>query len=268
MLLTSVVIIIREVLEAALLISILLSMCRQLGVSQAWFKWGVLAGLLGSVGYGQQMGNISSAMGGVGQELSDAGIQLLIYLCLLYSCQQLVFYLNRRQSLNSILFVAMAVAIALAVIREGSEIYIYLSAFQGNQESRLGLYSGAVIGLGIGFSFCALFYYWLLSFSPRRAVFFGSMLLTLVAGGMILQGCKMLIQADYLPDGQAWDSSGFLPEDGLPGQLLYAMAGYEATPAPAQVAIYVFAIAVMLATLTLRYRAGINAASPTKPDEQ
>ena len=133
MLLTSVVIIIREVLEAALLISILLSMCRQLGVSQAWFKWGVLAGLLGSVGYGQQMGNISSAMGGVGQELSDAGIQLLIYLCLLYSCHQLVFHLNRLQSLYIIFYVAKAVAIVLPVIRLGLGRFIYLSAFQGHQ---------------------------------------------------------------------------------------------------------------------------------------
>ncbi|WP_373081358.1 FTR1 family protein [Zhongshania sp.] len=267
MLLTSVVIIIREVLEAALLVSILLSMCRQLGISQTWFKWAVLAGLLGSVLYGQQMGSISSALGGVGQELSDAGIQILIYLCLLYSCQKLVFYFKHRQGLNRLLFIAMAAAIALAVIREGSEIYIYLSAFQGREESRLGLYSGSVIGLGIGFSFCALFYYWLLSFSPRRALFFGSVLLSLVAAGMILQGGKMLIQADYLPDGQAWDTSGFLPEDGLPGQLLYAMVGYEATPAPAQVAMYILAIAIMLITLTLRYKAGARAEMQWRRDE-
>ena len=268
MLLTSVVIIIREVLEAALLISILLSMCRQLGISQQWFKWGLLAGLLGSVVYGHQMGQISSAMDGVGQELSDASIQVLIYLFLLYSCQKLVFHFHHRQELHVTLFVAMAAAIALAVIREGSEIYIYLSAFQGNEESRLGLYSGSVIGLGIGFSFCALFYYWLLSFSPRRALFFGSILLTLVAGGMILQGGKMLIQADYLPDGQAWDSSGFLPEDGLPGQLLYAMVGYEASPAPAQVALYVLSISIMLFTLTLRYRAGMRATPLVNTDEK
>lgn len=258
MLLTSVVIVIREVLEAALLVSILLSMCRQLGLSQAWFKWGLLAGLLGSVVYGRQMATISSAMDGVGQELSDAGIQILIYLCLLYCCQKLVFLYHSRQQAPPVLYVAMATAIALAVIREGSEIYIYLSAFQGKQESRLGLYSGSAIGFGIGFSFCALFYYWLLSFKPRRAVVLGSVLLSLVAGGMILQGGKMLIQADYLPDGQLWDSSAFLPEDGLLGQLLYAMVGYEASPAPVQVAIYLLSLSLMLLALFLRYRAGAS----------
>ncbi|WP_373088035.1 response regulator [Zhongshania sp.] len=81
-----------------------------------------------------------------------------------------------------------------------------------------------------------------------------------IDGLSLLQALRK-IQADYLPDGQVWDSGSFLPEDGLPGQLLDAMLGYEATPAPAQVAIYVFAIMVKLATLTLRYRAGITAAS-------
>jgi high-affinity iron transporter len=261
MLLTSVVIIIREVLEAALLVSIFLSMCRQLGFSQAWFKWGLLAGLLGSVWYGSQMATISSAMDGVGQELSDAGIQILIYFCLLFSCQKLVFLFHRRQQATTGLFFAMAAAIALAVIREGSEIYIYLSAFQGKQESRLGLYSGSVIGFGIGLSFCALFYYCLLSYTPRRALVIGSVLLSLVAGGMIMQGVKMLIQADYLPDGQLWDTSGVIPEDGLTGQLLYAMVGYEASPAPVQVAIYLFSISLMLFTLFVRYRSGLSVAS-------
>ncbi|MEX1669881.1 FTR1 family protein [Zhongshania guokunii] len=256
MLLTSVVIIIREVLEAALLISILLSMCRQLRISQAWFKWGVLAGLLGSVLYGSQMGAISQMWDGVGQELSDASIQALIYLCLLYSCRKLLFYLHNPHPAGSGLLSVMGAAIALAVIREGSEIYIYLSAFQQSSESRMGLYSGSAIGLGIGFSFCALFYYWLLSFSPRRAVLLGCGLLSLVAGGMVLQGCKMLTQADWLPDGQAWDTSNLLPEDGLPGQLLYAMMGYEASPSPAQVAIYAAAILLMLASLLLSYRQG------------
>ncbi len=68
----------------------------------------------------------------------------------------------------------------------------------------------------------------------------------------------MLIQADYLPDGQLWDSSAFLPEDGLLGQLLYAMVGYEASPAPVQVAIYLLSLSLMLLALFLRYRAGAS----------
>ncbi|MDF1692665.1 MAG: FTR1 family protein [Zhongshania sp.] len=268
MLLTSVVIIIREVLEAALLISILLSMCRQLSVSQAWFKWGVLAGLLGSVLYGSQMGRISQMWDGVGQELSDATIQVLIYFCLLYSCRKLLFHLHSPHSKDTVLLWVMAAAIALAVIREGSEIYIYLSAFQQSSESRMGLYSGSAIGLGIGFSFCALFYYWLLSFSSRRAVLLGCGLLTLVAGGMVLQGCKMLTQADWLPDGQTWDSSSLLPEDSLPGQLLYAMMGYEASPSPAQVAIYAAAILLMLASLLLSYWRGARSQSALTSDTE
>ena len=70
---------------------------------------------------------------------------------------------------------------------------------------------------------------------------------------MLLQAGKMLIQADILPDGQLWDSSALLSEESLSGQLLYALAGYEATPAPAQLVLYLFGAACMAAVMLLRY---------------
>ncbi|MBQ0759034.1 FTR1 family protein [Zhongshania sp.] len=253
MLLTSVIIVIREVLEAALLISILLSLCFQLAIARKWFKWGVLGGIAGSVGLGSQLGRVSQLFDGIGQEVVDAGLQIFIYVCLLYICVQFINHYFKRQAPSGVLYAILIVIISCAMTREGSEIYIYLSAFQSTPEARLSLYSGAVIGFGIGFSCCALFYYWLLSFSLSRALVIGCALLTLVASGMMLQAGKMLIQADLLPDGQLWDSSSFLSEDSLAGQMLYALAGYEATPAPAQLILYGLGAVCMAAVILWRY---------------
>ncbi|MBU0539357.1 MAG: FTR1 family protein [Gammaproteobacteria bacterium] len=253
MLLTSVIIVIREVLEAALLISILLSLCFQLGVARKWFKWGVFGGVSGSVALGSQLGKISELLGGIGQEVVDAGLQLFIYSCLLYICVQFINHYYQRQAPSLALRGVLIVIITCAMTREGSEIYIYLSAFQSMPDASLSLYSGAVIGFGIGFSCCALFYYWLLSFSLSRALVIGCALLTVVASGMMLQAGKMLIQADLLPDGQLWDSSSFLSEDSLAGQMLYALAGYEATPAPAQLILYGLGAVCMTAVILRRY---------------
>mgnify|MGYP003636741844 CR=1 FL=1 len=252
MLLTSVIIVIREVLEAALLISILLSLCFQLGIARKWFRWGVLGGLLGSIGIGSQLGFISNLFDGIGQEVVDAGLQIFIYICLLYICVEFIRHYYQRQALSHTFRAILIVIIACVMTREGSEIYIYLSAFRSVPHASLSLYSGSLIGLGIGMSCCALLYYWLLSFSLARSLLISCVLLTVVGSGMMLQAGKMLIQADLLPDGQLWDTSRFLSEEGLTGQILYALAGYEATPAPAQLILYVFG-AVSMSGLMLAY---------------
>ena len=71
---------------------------------------------------------------------------------------------------------------------------------------------------------------------------------------MTLQASGLLIQADYLPSGLAWDSSDWLPEDSVAGQLLYAMLGYEATPAPAQLWAYGGAVLLMTSVLLWQWR--------------
>ncbi|MBW2941201.1 FTR1 family protein [Zhongshania aquimaris] len=253
MLLTSVIIVLREVLEAALLVSILMSLCFKLGIERSWFKWGVLGGVVGSIGLGSQLGFISSLFGGIGQEVVDAGLQIFIYICLLYICVEFINHYYQRHAVSGTLRAVLVIIILCAMSREGSEIYIYLSAFQSLPHASVSLYSGSIIGLGIGLSCCALFYYCLLSFSLLRTLILGCMLLTVVASGMLLQAGKMLIQADLLPDGQLWDSSAVLSEESLSGQLLYALAGYEATPAPAQLVLYLFGVVCMAAVVLTRY---------------
>ena len=252
MLLTSVIIVIREVLEAAFLISILLSLCVQLNLTRYWFKWGVVGGIVGSIALGRQYAWVSNLFGGIGQELVDAGLQIFIYVCLLYICFKFIdHYFNPAASSAKYRAILTAV-IVCAMTREGSEIYIYLLAFQDLPEGGVSLYGGSIIGFGIGLSCCALFYYWILSFSVARSLLLGCVLLVAMASGMMLQAAKMLIQADLLPDGQLWNSNGLLTEESLAGQLLYALIGYEATPAPAQLIIYVASGVAMAGVIIAR----------------
>tara|TARA_R110002050_G_scaffold47825_3_gene111414 strand:+ start:66 stop:878 length:813 start_codon:yes stop_codon:yes gene_type:complete len=254
MLLTSVIIIIREVLEAAFLISILLSLCVQLNLTRHWFKWSLAGGVAGSIALGSQFGWVSNLFGGIGQELVDAGLQVFIYLCLLYICFKFIDHYFKPSASNATFRAILTAVIACAMTREGSEIYIYLLAFQDLPEGGISLYSGSIIGFGIGLSCCALFYYWILSFSVSRSLLLGCVLLTTMASGMMLQAAKMLIQADLLPDGQLWDSNGLLAEESLAGQLLYALVGYEATPAPAQLMIYMASGLTMAGVMIARHQ--------------
>lgn len=255
MLLTSVIIILREVLEAALLLSILLAMSRFLDLRVRWFCASLVMGVAGAAIYGSNLAAISNAFDGVGQELLNAGLQLAIYLLLLLIAALLIA--NRRRGAYKVPLLqgAMLLAVALAVLREGSEIFIYLTAFQYQPDVLPGVLAGALLGAGIGFSIGALFYYLLRGLPQHYTLVAACVLLTLVAGGMCLQAAQLLIQADWLPaQSPLWDSSVLVAEGSVVGQLLYALVGYEATPTLVEVIIYIASVSVMVLLLCwMRY---------------
>ena len=79
MLLTSVILVLREVLEAALLLSILLAMSQYAGLTARWILIALAGGILGSIAYGAGIGTVSEAFDGMGQELLNAAMQFAIY---------------------------------------------------------------------------------------------------------------------------------------------------------------------------------------------
>lgn len=244
MLSNSVVILIREVLEAALLCAAILAMCRQFSLSFKGVAVALALGLIAAVSYAKNLAVIAAQFDGVGQEVGDAASQFALALSLptivLLFIRRYYYQLRyQRQDSTRALTFLVVVALMLAVMREGAEIYLYVASFQWQPEKRQALIIGALIGSGIGFSIGALVYYLLRLLSRPMGILAGGIMLNLVAGGMAVQGCKMLIQADWLPDGQMWNSTWLVSEDSVTGQLLYALMGYEATPAPVQVGAYI-----------------------------
>ena len=257
MLLSSVILVLREVLEAALLFSLLMALSRRLGISCWWVIIAVLIGLPGAAIYGFNIDLVSELFEGVGQEVVNALLQLLIYVSL---CVLAALSMLRKQGeavSGQLMSFLMAAAVTLAIVREGSEIMIYLSGFLQLQDQRLAVLTGSFIGAGIGVSVGAVFYYALLNLSKRVAMISGAVLFTLVAAGMASQAAQLLIQADWLPSQYPlWDSSWLIGEQSVTGQLLYALIAYEATPTALQVVIHITAILLIIAVAAIagRYR--------------
>jgi high-affinity iron transporter len=251
MLLNSIVIVLREVLEAALLVSILLALARIHGLGTRWLLPVLVIGGTGAVLYGMHMATVSAWFDGVGQELANALLQGSVFALLLrigfLSCAARTEDARRHAPLTR----AMALAVALASVREGSEIHLYLSGFLSQPGHSAGVALGAVLGAGIGFSIGALFYYFLLALAQPHAIRLAAALLALIGAGMAMQATSALIQADWLPaQAPLWDTSPWLAEHSLTGQLLYALIGYEATPGALQVGVYVGSLILM--TLVIR----------------
>ena len=252
MLLTSVVLVLREALEAALIISVLLALSRVRRLGNSWLPWALSLGLAGAVTYAMSISMVSDWFDGVGQEVVNAFMQLLLYLLLVaFAVLTIRPQPTGRGNLRG-LHLLMIASIALAITREGSEILIYLTSFSQSLELFTPILTGGMVGLGIGLSVGAITYYALLSLRRRLLPQLCSIVLAVVAAGLAGQAAQLLIQADWLPAQTAlWDTSDWLPEDSLTGQLLYALVGYEATPTPLQAVIYLVTLVIPLLLLAL-----------------
>jgi high-affinity iron transporter len=246
-LLNSVVIVLREVLEAALMISILLATSRRLRLSLRWLVVAIVVGLAGAIAYARFLGAVSELFDGVGQELLNATLQVGVFLSLLIVVFLVVGQQRKTHVSSSFLPVMMAATVALAVSQEGAEIIIYVFGFVQMSDFLSSVAVGSIAGAGIGFSVGVLFYYLLLALPAGRALWISLSLLGLVGASMCGQATKLLIQADWLSAATPiWDTSWLIGEDSLFGQLLYALIGYEATPSLIEVAAYVGGLGVII----------------------
>ena len=214
MLLTAVIIVLREVLEAALLISILSALSSMLGIARNWAGWSLVSGLCGAITLAYYVDVISELFEGVGQEVTNAAIQLGIYILLgvfVYMAMQTGELMHRRERALKII---MACIVALAITREGFEVLVYVTGFSMDLRQLLTVLVGTTVGASIGISAGVLTYYLLISLRDPWSQSSGMGLLFLVAAGLLSQAAQLLIQADWLPSNlPVWDSSSVVAED-------------------------------------------------------
>lgn len=245
MLLNAVIIILREVLEAALIVSVFLALSQLLNRKLWWMLIAMVMGFAGAYVYAINLSQISMALEGTGQEVLNATLHSLIFICLL------IFMISvphqARSGWRRLNLFTIVLAVIIAIVREGSEIILYIKGFYGIPELLHPVLMGGAVGAGIGLSVGVFFYYLLVNMHRRSGIWLGYLMLLLVGGSMIAQAVEFMIQADYISaSAPLWDSSHLVSERSAIGQLLYALLGYEATPAPQQAAAYFGSIVLLV----------------------
>ena len=260
MLINAVILILQETLEAALLISVLTALAHAQRRGLRWLLPGLLAGLLLSWLYAANIETISGWFDYVGQEVVNAVLQgaIAVLLAAIFwslagaqaSCEP-----GASRSSRTGFALSAALIVMLAVTREGSEIVLYLSGLVRQEDKLQVVLMGSGLGMGIGLSIGFLLFYALLGLSTRTNLRLSVILLAMFAGNMLSQAVLQLIQADWLPSSQPlWDSSNWLSEQSVFGQLLYALVGYEATPSSWQVWSYLLGFLLVLGVAALGLR--------------
>jgi len=267
MLLNAVIIVLRETLEAGILVSVLLSIGHQFKLGLRWLWVALSGGFIGAIIYAINLRVVSTWFDYVGQELVNAAIQYSVYVCLLAICLVIA---SPRPIRQSILTPLLTLAVVLASVREGTEIIIFLKGFLHDSDVLARAVTSGFIGLMIGVSVGVLCYYAILLMGHRWSRWIQIVMLTMVAAGMVAQATQLLIQADWLPSpAPIWDTRALLPESSIPGQLAYATFGYEATPTPLEAWLYLAALALVpLLVLLVRYRRGGDMQVESPPERE
>ena len=249
MILSSVIIVLGEVLEVTILTSLFLALSSRFKTSRSWMIYAVSIGSAGAVLYAISFDVVSQWLDGFGQEVINASIQIGIYICLLLF-NTFIYITKHSHQMTKYLPWVMTIGVSLAITREVSEIFLYLSGFFPDESLILPVITGSILGAGIGLSLGILVYYVFIHIPNRTSLYAGYFLLLLVAGGMISQATRLLIQIDWLPAQEIlWDISGWLDESSVTGRLLFTLIGYEATPTLIEIQCYIAAVlGILLAT--------------------
>jgi len=255
MTISAVIIILREVLEAALLVSLLLSSSMLIGVSRRGVIAGMVLGFIGATLVTWQFDRISDSFEGVGQEVFNAVLLVTIVLLLSIYCAYMKEDAARnRRNLHAPMIIACLI-IALALTREGVEVFIFIYGFSGIPADLLSVLVGGAMGAGIGISLGVLMFYGLINLSGKHRMMVPRTLFALIAAGMASQSVVYLMQGGLIESRlPVWDTSPWIPENSVTGQLLYALLGYEATPTSIQLLVYGMTLLVFIVVTAIAHR--------------
>ena len=254
------IIVFREAIEAGLIVGIVLAVTKGLAGSRFAIAMGVLAGVVGASLVAAFAGAIGEALAGIGQEIFNATILLIAVVMLTWHNvwmashgRELAADVKRvgeavRSGSKSTF--ALGVVCAVAVMREGSEVALFmygLVASGGSTATELLI--GSLLGLGAGIAVTALTYLGLAAIPQRRLFAVTTGLISLVAAGLAAQAARFLQQAGVLTmlSETAWDTSAILSDTSLFGRVLHTLIGYSDQPSVLQVVAYCATLAVILA---------------------
>jgi high-affinity iron transporter len=255
------IIVFREVFEAGLIIGIVLAVTGSVRHRNRWIGGGVLAGAAAACLVAAFAGALSQLFAGMGQELFNAAILGVAVIMLTWHNVWMAGHgkemagemraAGQAVAEGSKSLLALAVVVGVAVLREGSEVALFLYGIVASGgETAFSLAAGGAIGLVLGAAVCLLTYFGLMRIPPRALFATTTVLITLLAAGMAAQAVAFLERANWLNslDTVAWDSAWLLPEKSIAGRAMHTLIGYTDQPTEMQLLVYV---GVVLATLLL-----------------
>ncbi len=257
--LASVLIVFREALEAGLIIGIVLAAARGLPGRFRLVGLGVLAGAAGAVGVGVLAGFAENGIPAAHAGVMNASILGLAVLLLGWH----VVWMGRHSRamtrdlrevgeavrVGTRPATALAFVVGLAVLREGSELVLFLAGIAAaGGTSPADMVVGSVVGMAAALGLGVAIYLGLTRIPVHRFFAVTNGLVTVVAAGLAAQAAGALQQGGLVAvlTQRVWNSSALLSQESIPGKMLHVLIGYSDRPSALQLLAYIATLAVLL----------------------
>ena len=253
----SLVITLREGLEATLILGIILAYLAKTGnrqhFSSVWL--GTTAAAIASVGAAALIFVTVGELNGTAEQIFEGSTMLLAVAVLSYMVVWMREATSPRASLqrrvekalNARSSAALLLLAFLVVVREGIETVLFLFAAVRTStplESTVGAVLGLLLAVGVGYSIYS---------GGRRLnlrMFFNvtGALLVLFAAGLLAHAVGELQEAGLVPAmiEHVWDTNWLIEQQSGAGSFLRALLGYNASPSIEEVVAYLGYLAIAL----------------------
>jgi len=262
--LAALIIVFREVFEAGLIVGIVLAVTRSVPNRNPWIVGGIAVGVAAACMVAAFAGALSRLFAGMGQEVFNAAILAVAVIMLTWHNVWMAQHgkelagdmraVGQAVTDGSKPLLALAVVVGVAVLREGSEVALFLYGVAASEgDTGTNLLIGGIVGLALGAAVCLLTYFGLMRIPARPLFTTTTILITLLAAGMAAQAVSFLERASWLTalDTVAWDSGWFLSDKSFAGRALHTLVGYTDQPTVMQLAIY--SGVILLTILLMRF---------------
>jgi high-affinity iron transporter len=267
--LAALIIVFREVFEAGIIVGIVMAVTRGVAGRGAWVAGGVLAGAAGASLVAVFAGALSATFEGAGQEIFNAAILAVAVAMLIWHGVWMARHgrevagemraAGQAVVAGSKTLTGLAIVVAVAVLREGAEVVLFLYGVAAS-EGGPAVLAGGLIGLVLGAAVCVLTYLGLLTIPSRHIFGVTTVMIAFLAAGMAAQAVGFLEQANVVTalGNIVWDSSWILTEKSLAGRALHTLIGYSDQPTVLQLVVY---LAILAAIFVLMRMFGAPAAA-------
>jgi len=251
----------REGLEAALIIGIILAYLAKTGNRQGFKSiWvGTALGALASLVAGGIIYFTAGELEGSAEQIFEGTAMFIAVGVLTW----MIFWMRKQAvdikahlqaqiqaALTNGSSLALVVMAFLAVVREGIETVLFLFAATRTAESPitftlgglLGLFAAVLIGYGI--------YKGTSRFNLRSFFNITSLILIIFAAGLLAHGIHEFNEVGFIPPiiEHVWDINGLMPEASTFGRFLTALFGFNANPSLTEtIAYFIFLIVTLTA---------------------
>ncbi|MFX0170116.1 MAG: FTR1 family protein [Candidatus Hodarchaeota archaeon] len=256
------IIALREGLEAALIVGIILAFLSKTGGSKRY--WQVFAGvgtaIAASVAFAIGFQLVAGGFSGPSAQIFE-GVTTLIAAGLLISMivwmerkgPTLREELEQKAATTVTAMLGIFFIVFIAVLREGVETVLFLTVLPLSDSTIwIGALLGFVVAIGVAYT------YFVGTKQLSLRVFFQitSIVLIFFAAGMIAYGIHELQEAGVFPIliEHVWDINFLLPETSPLGMVLKGLVGYNGNPSLLEVVAYITAISVMFLYFAKHYQ--------------